>query len=75
MSQISKVKKYCHDCKSRLTYDRFLSNVNLPNEYRVLVYWCMNCAQSSGRSKLFMVIRKKVPDAVDAIKEIIVQET
>lgn len=57
----------CIDCKTKL--DGVVSNSKAPNEYRIRLYICPRCTKEKGRTVIFAVTRKIVPE--DAVWELI----
>ncbi len=72
---VGTTKHYCFDCGSRLVYYANLSNPKAPNEYRVLVYGCMNCSRTGERPKVMSVKRNKSEDPIEAMRIQIEEET
>jgi DNA-directed RNA polymerase subunit RPC12/RpoP len=68
-------KRYCVDCGSRLVYYPNLSNPKAPNEYRLLVYTCMNCSEKNEKPTFIAIKRNKTEDPILAIKILIQEET
>ena len=65
--------RYCPDCGSRMQYDRSLSTPNVPNEFRIMAYWCMKCFNQTGKKKVIAIEKHTVDDAVESVRVFIAQ--
>lgn len=58
---MGKVKKYCHDCGSRLEYAEIIKGHRVPPKYKKNIYSCENCSEIKGHAVVMGVSRLSIP--------------